>query len=62
MPQAYIDAGQLYWYHTATFLKYETDIQHGVSLIPIPTERALDIDTEDDWVQAERISIMFRSF
>ena len=62
MPQAYIDAGQLYWYHTATFLKYETDIQYGVSLIPIPTERALDIDTEDDWVQAERISIMFRSF
>lgn len=56
MPQAYIDAGQLYWYETTSFLHYETTIPHGGSLIPLPPERALDIDTEEDWRIAEAMA------
>lgn len=58
MPQAYIDAGQLYWYDTVAFLEKETAIDVGTGLIPIPAERALDIDTEEDWIQAEKFAAM----
>ena len=58
MPQAYIDAGQLYWFETAAFLEKELSIRHGTALIPIPAERALDIDTEEDWQQAEKLARM----
>lgn len=56
MPPAYIDAGQLYWYNTAEFLEKETEITAGTGLIPIPSERALDIDTLEDWAQAEKLA------
>lgn len=56
MPQAYIDAGQLYWFKTAAFLEHELHIRQGTALIPIPSERALDIDTEADWLQAEKMA------
>lgn len=55
MPQAYIDAGQLYWFETAAFMEQGLHIRQGTALIPIPPERALDIDTETDWRQAERL-------
>lgn len=56
MPAAFIDAGQLYWFDTAAFLKDETSISEGVDLIAIPAERALDIDTEEDWRLAEKLA------
>ena len=56
MPQAYIDAGQLYWFETQAFLEYELSIPHNTALIPIPAERAVDIDTEEDWEQAEKMA------
>lgn len=55
MPQGYIDAGQLYWFDTQAFLQHELDITEGVALIPIPPERAVDIDTPDDWQRAEQL-------
>lgn len=58
MPQAYIDAGQLYWYETAAFLRYGTAIPYDLALIPLPAERALDIDTELDWKRAERLAAL----
>lgn len=60
MPQAYIDAGQLYWYNVDAFLEKETAIDSGTGIIPISAERALDIDTEDDWVQAEKFARMLK--
>lgn len=58
MPPAYIDAGQIYWYETAAFLRHETAIPQGVALIPLPPERALDIDTEEDWRLAEKLAAL----
>lgn len=58
MPAAYIDAGQLYWFETRTFLRDELAIQSGVELIELPFERALDIDTEEDWILAEKLAAL----
>lgn len=60
MPQGYIDAGQLYWFDTQTFLQHELDITKGVALIPVPQERAVDIDTLDDWQRAEKLMRVWR--
>ncbi len=56
MPNAYIDAGQLYFFNVSAFLKEELNIKDNVSLITIPSERAIDIDTEDDWLLAEKLA------
>lgn len=57
MPQAYIDAGQCYWYATTeVFLNHELITPSNTALIPIPSERAIDIDTEEDWYLAERMA------
>ncbi len=56
MPTAYIDAGQLYYFNTQAFLRDEQGIKDGVSLISMPSERAVDIDTEDDWGFAEKLA------
>ncbi len=57
MPAAYIDAGQLYWYAVPAFLAHETAVPPAnTALIPMPPERALDIDTEEDWVRAEQLA------
>lgn len=59
MPQAYIDAGQLYWFNSAAFLEHEIFIPSGTGVIAIPPEMALDIDTEEDWVLAEKFARYF---
>ena len=56
MPEVFIDAGQLYWYDTQAFLAEETAISEGTAILPIPPERALDIDTEEDWRLAEKLA------
>lgn len=53
MPVAYIDAGQLYWHSTKAFLAEDRTCG---ALIEIPAWRAIDIDTEDDWKQAESLA------
>lgn len=58
MPRAYIDAGQLYWYKTQEFLEKETSISERTGIISLPTQRALDIDTEEDWVRAEQMAMI----
>lgn len=56
MPACYIDAGQLYWFDTSTFLARELSITSGATIIELPPERALDIDTEEDWARAEKMA------
>jgi len=49
---AYHDAGQFYWAKRNTWLRNPHIRSSGAGLI-IRRERAVDIDTEDDWVLAE---------
>ncbi len=49
MPSAYIDAGQLYWRNIEIFLDEQRDKNKEKTIIPIPSQRAVDIDTEEDW-------------
>jgi N-acylneuraminate cytidylyltransferase len=58
MPEAFIDAGQLYYFNTEAFLQDEIAITSGVELILLPPQRALDIDTEEDWNLAEKMAVL----
>ncbi|MDU9048380.1 MAG: pseudaminic acid cytidylyltransferase [Candidatus Electrothrix sp. Rat3] len=50
---AYHDAGQFYWGKSDAFLSmHSMDNDHAIP-IPIPRYRVQDIDTEEDWKQAE---------
>lgn len=52
---AYFDAGQFYWARAGTWLDPKARIWDGPAPIEIPFERAVDIDTEEDWRRAERL-------
>ncbi|MDR3358356.1 MAG: pseudaminic acid cytidylyltransferase [Desulfovibrio sp.] len=58
MPETFIDAGQLYYFNTNAFLREETALSAGVALILLPAQRALDIDTEEDWRLAEKMAAL----
>ena len=55
MPSAYVDAGQAYFFKTARFLDRETAIADDMAPVVLPSEVALDIDTEEDWRRAEKM-------
>lgn len=50
---AYYDAGQFYWAKSATWLDPDARVWDGAAAVEIPAERAIDIDTEQDWMRAE---------
>lgn len=53
LPEAYHDVGQFYWGKTEAFLKNSSlFIEHSIPVI-IPRHLAQDIDTPEDWKQAE---------
>lgn len=62
MPTAFVDVGQMYWFNTAYFLEHETAIGPKSRLVEVPHGTALDIDTEDDWVFAEKLAAVLRSW
>lgn len=51
---AYFDVGQFYWGRRSAWLANPRIHSSGVGL-PIPSWRAIDIDTPDDWTRAETI-------
>lgn len=51
---AYYDAGQFYWGHAATWSAGKVVHQHAYT-VDVPRERAVDIDTPEDWAFAERL-------
>lgn len=53
MPPAFIDVGQAYFFKTARFLEREIAIAEDLAPVVLPSELALDIDTEEDWARAE---------
>jgi CMP-N-acetylneuraminic acid synthetase len=56
MPLGYIDAGQMYWFRTEYFFEHGTAIGRGTRLVELARESAIDLDTEDDWVFAEKLA------
>ncbi len=60
MPDAYIDAGQLYWRNIGVFLDSERDKNKKRNIIPISAQRAVDIDTEEDLAFAEVCMKLFQ--
>lgn len=55
LPEAYHDVGQFYWGRTDAFLKNRSIFESDSSPIIIPRHLAQDIDTPEDWEQAELI-------
>jgi pseudaminic acid cytidylyltransferase len=55
---AYFDAGQFYWARAARWLDPSARIWDGAAGVILPPERAVDIDTLDDWARAERLAAL----
>lgn len=55
---AYYDAGQFYWATAARWLDPSARIWDGAAGVVLPAERAVDIDTPDDWVRAELLAAL----
>ncbi len=53
LTEAYHDAGQFYWGKTEAFLKTNSIFEDHSSPVIIPRHLAQDIDTPEDWTQAE---------
>lgn len=53
LPETFHDAGQFYWGKTGSFLKCKAIAGEDSSPVVIPRHLAQDIDTPEDWVQAE---------
>jgi pseudaminic acid cytidylyltransferase len=54
LPAAYFDAGHWVWVRVAPFLAGGPLMGANTGSIVLPAERVQDIDTEEDWVRAER--------
>lgn len=53
LPETYHDAGQFYWGEANAFIRNNAIIKEQSSPIIIPRYLAQDIDTKEDWEQAE---------
>lgn len=61
MPAAYIDVGQSYAFASDYFLEHEMRIGPELTAVAVSQETALDIDTEEDWMLAERTARMLQA-
>lgn len=55
LPEAYHDAGQFYWLHVDAFLKSPRVYTPDAMPVVLPRHCVQDIDTEEDWMTAERM-------
>ena len=55
LPAAYHDAGQFYFGKTEALLENIITFSEKSTIVTIPPYRAVDIDTEEDWIRAELI-------
>ncbi|MBF0186070.1 MAG: pseudaminic acid cytidylyltransferase [Magnetococcales bacterium] len=53
LPEAYFDAGQFYWLETARFLKQPAFFSADARPLLLPRYLVQDIDTPEDWENAE---------
>lgn len=54
LPPRWHDAGQVYWGRAGAWRKATPILPNSVGY-ELPSHRAVDIDTEDDWLRAERL-------
>ena len=52
LQKTYYDAGQFYWGHKKTW-SMKVNIHNNAKGYIIPQIRAIDIDNENDWINAE---------
>lgn len=57
---AYFDAGQFYWARAERWLDTAAHVWDGAAGVVLPPERAVDIDTPEDWARAERLAALQR--
>jgi len=51
---AYYDAGEFYWARAGTWADPGARVWDGAAAVLLPEARCLDIDTPEDWAEAER--------
>jgi pseudaminic acid cytidylyltransferase len=54
LPECFFDAGQFYWGWREAFLSDAPMYGDATRPVILPRDRAIDIDTPDDWAAAER--------
>jgi pseudaminic acid cytidylyltransferase len=55
LPTAYHDAGQFLWMKTVAALREKRLYMPGMHALALPRHRVQDIDTEEDWMRAEKL-------
>lgn len=55
LEEAFHDAGQFYWGRAASWTKGLPIFSAHSAIIQLPSWRVQDIDTEDDWIRAEKL-------
>lgn len=61
LPDALHDCGQFYWGRPDAWLANKRIFDKHSSIITIPRWRVQDIDTEEDWIRAERIAAFMKN-
>lgn len=51
--KSYYDVGQFYWFNVKDFVEKKSVLSSNTTYIIIPTNKVHDIDTLDDWLEAE---------
>jgi len=55
LPEAYHDAGQFYWARAEIWINKPVGFSKSTGIVKLPGYRVKDIDTLDDWIEAEFI-------
>jgi N-acylneuraminate cytidylyltransferase len=53
LPEVFHDAGQFYWARLASWLRPAEGFSANVTIVKLPRWRVQDMDTPEDWAQAE---------
>ena len=53
LEEAWHDAGQFYWGNAEAWLAQKLLFSHDATPVPLPRHRVQDVDTPEDWEQAE---------
>jgi pseudaminic acid cytidylyltransferase len=53
LEEAWHDAGQFYWGNAESWIAQKPLFSHDAAPVPLPRHRVQDIDTPEDWEQAE---------
>ena len=53
LPETFHDAGQFYWARLESWLRPSEGFSRNVTIVKLPRWRVQDIDTPEDWAQAE---------